>query len=94
MTSNTYREIKEELRYIADILDENNFCYKVYNRGVQFNIKDIEGVIHSFYPTTGTMLFHASNDRSDRRTKTIREGSLDRFLRMLKNPEQIKNYFK
>lgn len=93
MASNTYREIREDLRYIADIFEDNEFQYKAYNAGIQFNVTDADGVIHSFYPTSGTMLFHASNERSDRRTKTIRGGSIEEFMRMLRHTKQIKNLF-
>lgn len=93
MASNTYREIREDLRCIADILEDNDFEYKAYNEGIQFNVKDTDGIIHSFYPTSGTMLFHASNERSDRRIKTIRGGSIEEFMQMLRHTKRIKNLF-
>lgn len=93
MASNTYREIREDLRYVADILEDNEFQYKAYNAGIQFNVVDTEGIIHSFYPTSGTMLFHASNERNDTRTKTIRDGSIDEFIMMLRDTNEIKKLF-
>ena len=93
MASNMYLEIREDLRYIADILEDNGFQYKAYNNGIQYNAADDDGIIHSFYPTNGTMLFHASNERKDRRTKTVRYGTVERFLWMLKNPQEIKKLF-
>lgn len=94
MASNTYREIWEDLRYIADILEENELEHKAYNAGIQFNAKDVNGVIHSFYPTSGTMLFHASNNRNDKRTITVKNGSIKVFMWMLKNTNEIKILFK
>lgn len=93
MASNLYREIREDLRYVADILEDNEFQYKVYNRGIQFNVIDSDGIIQSFYPTSGTMLFHASNERSDRRVETIRNGSIEDFMKMLRNTTEIKKLF-
>lgn len=93
MASNTYREIREDLRYVADIFEDNEFQYKAYNAGIQFNVTDSDGVIQSFYPTSGTMLFHASNERSDRRVKTIKNGSIEEFMKMLSDTRKIKKLF-
>ena len=93
MASNMYREIREDLRYVADILEDNEFQYKAYNNGIQFNAVDNDGIIHSFCPTSGTMLFHASNEREDGRTKSIKYGSIEKFMWMLKNPQEIKKLF-
>lgn len=63
---NLYNEIRKDLRWVADILEDNDFEYSVYKNGIQYNVKDRTGIIHSFYPTTGTCLYHWSNDRADR----------------------------
>lgn len=91
---NLYSEIREDLRWIADVLEDNDFEYAAYNRGVQFNAKDRNGIIHSFYPTTGTCLYHWSNDKADRNlTKTIRKQTLNDFMKMLDRPQAIKALF-
>lgn len=91
---NLYSEIREDLRWIADVLEDNDFEYAAYNRGVQFNAKDRNGIIHSFYPTTGTALYHWSNNKADRTfTKTVRNQSLRDFMNMLDRPQSIRDLF-
>ena len=84
MAAITYDKIRPDLQYVADELTKNGISYKAYNSGVQYNATDLEGVIHTFYPTTGTVILHASNDRNDRRTKTFTDKT-NLFRSYLKN---------
>lgn len=90
----TYDEIKPELRFIAEALENADIWYRAYSRGVQYNAKDLEGVIHSYYPTTGTILLRASNDKKDHRTKTIRNKTIEQFIKGLKFKNLTSFYFK
>ena len=92
--ANTYMEIKPELRWVADKLEDAGFTYKAYNQGIQFNADDRSGVIHSYYPTTGTILLHEGNGWTKKATKKFYEATLAEFMDLLENPEKIKNYFK
>lgn len=75
-------------------LEEAGIEYKEYNNGRQINAKDMEGVIHSFYPTTGTIVLHASNKFGDNRTLTIHDKTIEQFVRGLKHKDLTKYYFK
>jgi len=88
-----YAEIKSELKFVADIFEENGIEYKAYNSGVQYNTSDKNGVIHSFYPTTGTMLFHQGNDRRSKATRSVRGGNVFDFIDYLTNVEKIQHLF-
>lgn len=70
------------------------FYCKSYNNGVQLNVMDKAGVIQTFYPTTGTIVLHASNERADRRIKSIKNSSVEYFVELISNPEAIQDFFK
>lgn len=87
-----YSEIRPDLRWIADWLEDDHLQYKSYNNGIQFNVTDENGIIHSYYPTTGTALFHKSNERGGG-SKTLRNQTLEQFLYYIRNPILIRNLF-
>ena len=89
-----YEAIRPELRYVADKFAENGIEYKAYNGGVQYNATDINGIIHTFYPTTGTVILHASNERRDRRVKSFYNQTLENFIKGMKFKDLTKHYFK
>ena len=89
-----YPEIRPEFMWLAEKLDAEGLQYKVYNRGIQFNVTDADGVIQTYYPSTGTILFHASNEKSDRRTKVLRDKSIETFLAYVTERGRIQNLFK
>lgn len=86
---NIYDEIREDLKYVAEMLEDNEFEYKVYNRGVQYNAKDINGITHSFWPTTGTIMLHRSNDKKDKARTVLKRKDIDCFMELLNNPTKI-----
>lgn len=75
-------------------LDDLGISYMEYNNSTQVNAKDTDGVIQTFYPTTGTIVIHASNARSDRRMKVIRDKTLEQFIKGITTPRMIDYYFK
>lgn len=68
--------------------------YVEYNNGAQINAKDLEGIIHTFYPSTGTIVLHASNSKYDNRTKVIRDKKMEDFIRGLQYKNLTQFYFK
>lgn len=75
-------------------LDDAGIEYVEYNEGRQINAKDLEGTIHTFYPTTGTIVLHASNSRYDNRTYVIRNKTITQFIKGLKVENLTSHYFK
>jgi hypothetical protein len=86
-------EWSEETEKVVDILLENQFEeVNVYNFGKQVNVADRDGIIQSFYPTTGTILLHSSNERGNK-AKSIRDETFETFLDFISNPIRIKQLF-
>lgn len=75
-------------------LEEAGIEHIEYNAGKQINAKDLDGITHSFYPTTGTIVLHASNDKYDNRTKVFRDKTIEDFIKGMKFPNLTKYYFK
>lgn len=89
-----YMELKKEARKVCDLLDDNDFSYQCYNRGIQISATDRAGITHSFYPTTGTILLHISNCKENKQYITIRNKDIGSFMEYLNNPKTIKDLFK
>lgn len=84
----------DETEAAIDILFENDYTeLKVHNGGSQINVRDKSGVTQSYYPTTGTMLFHRSNDWKDRKIKSIYNGNIETFVDYINNPNKIEKLF-
>lgn len=89
-----YREIRSDLQEVADYLEDNQITYWSYNHGTQFKAYDKDGIIHSFYPTTGTILLHKTNEKSSNQSVTLRRKTKEEFQMLLQHPDQIQAYFK
>lgn len=90
----TFEELRDDLREIAITLYKNGFRCRAYNKGIQFNVPDRDGIIHEFYPTTGTIVFHISNLKEGRnKTKIFRDKDIEWFMEYLNAPEKIKGMF-
>ena len=90
MSKDLYREIADKFKPVAERLEDAHLEYASYGNGVQFNVKDTNGIIHSFYPSTGTMLFHRGNGIKYRKEiAVIRGGNLKRFMKLMRKPDEI-----
>lgn len=90
MTRDLYREIVDKFKPVAERLEDSHLEYASYGHGIQFNVKDMNGIIHSFYPSTGTMLFHRGNGIKYRKEiAVIRGGNLKRFMKLMRKPDEI-----
>lgn len=76
-----------------EYFEKRGFTCKQYMNGVQLNVTDKSGIIQTFYPTTGTIVLHASNERNDRRLKSIKNSDVGTFIRLLENPSDIQAFF-
>lgn len=87
---NDWPEVTER---VVDLLLHHGFDeVNVYNFGKQVNVADKDGIIQTFYPTTGTILLHSGNERGNK-TKSIRNESFETFLDFISNPLRIKQLF-
>ena len=94
ISATPYSKLRDDLKYVADRFSKEGINYSAYNYGVQYNAADKSGIVHSFYPTTGTILFHESNDKENRNTKTIKNCDIDTFIMYLNFPNIIKIFFR
>ena len=87
----TYEDLRDDMKIIAVTFHSNGFKCRAYNRGTQFNVMDASGVLQTFYPTTGTVVFHLSNEVCDRgKVKTFKHKTIRWFMDHLRNPETIR----
>lgn len=80
-----------ETEQIVDKLIESGFTdCSTYNQGRQVNASDKNGVIQTFYPTTGTILLRENNSKYHSRTKSLYSRTIEDFIQLLSNPTLIK----
>lgn len=89
-----YKDIRDDLKYVADYFESRGITYRSFNAGVQFNALDDCGVWHSYYPTTGTVIVNKSNDRKDHAKKVFHNKSLEEFANAMYQGEVLQKYFK
>lgn len=75
-------------------LKKAGIMYRIYNGGTLINAEDMEGITQSFYPTTGTVVLHASNEITDHRTKVFKYKDIKAFIKGLKTRNLTGLYFK
>lgn len=60
-----------------------------YPKNKLLNITDVDGVIQSYYTTTGTAIFRDGNDKFKSNKHTERDMPFKRFLALCKGDEDI-----
>lgn len=67
--------------------------YKSYPNNYLINVTDTDGVVQSFYCSTGTAIFRDGNNRYKQNKHTEYDFSFDRFLDLCKGTEDILEAF-
>lgn len=67
--------------------------FKVYPTTGLINVTDVDGVIQSYYTTTGTAVFRDGNDKYKSKKHTERNMAFGRFLALCKGDEDILETF-
>lgn len=70
--------------YVYTKLIDAGFSAEAFNNGKQFNVRDKNGIIQSFY-TSGTIVAHDVNNK----IHSIREKTVVDFINLLNNPETL-----
>lgn len=70
--------------YVYLKLTDAGFSAEAFNNGKQFNARDKNGIIQSFY-TSGTIVAHDTNNK----IHSIREKTVVDFINLLNNPETL-----
>lgn len=67
--------------------------YKVYPNNYLINVTDVDGVIQSFYSSTGTAIFRDGNDKYKQKKHSEYNMTLERFLNLCDGKEDILETF-
>ena len=67
--------------------------YQVYPNNYLINVTDVDGIIQSYYASTGTAMFRDGNDRFKSQKHTEKHMPLDRFIGLCKGDEDILDFF-
>jgi len=70
--------------YVYTKLIDAGFSVEAFNNGKQFNVRDKNGIIQSFY-TSGTIVVHDANNK----IHSIRGKTVADFINLLNNPETL-----
>ena len=73
--------------YVYTKLIDAGFSVEIFNSGKQFNVRDENGIIQSFY-TSGTIVAHDANNK----IYSIREKTVADFINLLNNPEILNQF--
>lgn len=65
-------------------------AFRIHNDGIQYNVADANNIIHCYYPTTGTIVFHRESKDGRIRNIVKRNKDLDYLISILLNPVEIK----
>lgn len=67
--------------------------FKAYPSTYMLNVTDADGVVQSYYVTTGTAIFRDGNDRFKQHRHTEHDMPFERFLALCKGDEDILETF-
>ena len=87
----------DELQSLADIVAAVQFAglpVQVYEKTYQLNVTDVDGVVQSYYASTGTAIFRDGNNRYTQKRKTVKNMPFDEFLALCTGEKDIlETYF-
>lgn len=82
-----------EFQKIIEKVKESGLNFKVYPNTYLINVTDYEGVVQSFYCSTGTAIFRDGNDRYKQNRHTEYDMKLERFIDLCSGKEDILEEF-
>ena len=68
---------------------DSGLKYTTYPQTKLINAEDYNGIIQSYYASTGTAVFRDSNNKYTQRRVTVREMPCDEFIRLCKDGGEI-----
>ena len=82
-----------ELAAMLRMFIEAELPYKLYRDTYLINVTDVDGIIQSYYASTGTAVFRDGNDRFKSHRHTEKNMSIERFISLCKGEEDILDFF-
>ena len=77
------------MKEATELLDRLGINYRVLNHDKQLNIQAADGYWHSFYPSSGTMVFNKPGDWTKKRVLRNVNLSADFINKYFMNPDEI-----
>ena len=82
-----------ELAAVVSKIESAGLFCKVYPNNYLINVTDTDGVIQSYYASTGTAIFRDGNDKFKSQKHTEHGMTADRFIALCKGEEDIQEIF-
>lgn len=82
----------DELQRLADMVAAVHFAglpFQVYQDTYQLNVTDVDGVVQSYYASTGTAIFRDGNNKFTQKRKTVRNLPFEEFLALCTGEKDI-----
>lgn len=83
----------EDLEAVVRKVIDAGLSYKLYRDTYLINVTDVDGIVQSYYASTGTAIFRDGNDRYKSQKHTEKNMPLDRFISLCKGDEDILDFF-
>lgn len=87
----------DELQMLADMTAAVQFAglpVQVYEKTYQLNVTDVDGVVQSYYASTGTAIFRDGNNKYTQKRKTVKDMPFEEFLALCTGEKDIlETYF-
>ena len=84
---------KEEFQDIVAQVKATGLEYKEYPNNYLINVTDVDGVVQSFYSSTGTAIFRDGNDKYKQKRHSEYNMTVERFLDLCNGKEDILEAF-
>lgn len=91
-----YEDCRLEIQPIIDMFLDADIPVAAYNRGIQLNVDDEDGITHSYYPTTCKAVFHKYNGQPGGKyppSCSVSNVPLKEMIAYCKNPNSIQKLF-
>jgi hypothetical protein len=77
-----------------DLFHKSSLKYVTYPQTKLINAEDYNGIIQSYYASTGTAIFRDSNNKYKQRRVTVREMPCEQFIKLCADGGEIyETYF-
>lgn len=83
----------DNYEYCLEMANAAGMTFKGYPQTKLINVTDEDGIIQSYYASTGTAVFRDGNNKYNSHKHTERNISFERFLALCKGDEDILTTF-
>lgn len=91
-----YEDCRIDIQPLIDMFLDEDIPVAAYNKGIQLNVDDENGITHSYYPTTLKAVFHKFNGQPGGKfppSRSVPDVTIKKMIAYCKHPETIQNLF-